>query len=59
MAEVEDTHHRLAFLDGGAVLNLPLFYLEGTCYVLCLPRLLFVNMCFKEKMVVGYTKQVL
>uniref|UniRef100_A0A3N7F4L6 Lon N-terminal domain-containing protein n=1 Tax=Populus trichocarpa TaxID=3694 RepID=A0A3N7F4L6_POPTR len=27
--QVEDTHHRLAFLDGGAVLNLPLFYLEG------------------------------
>uniref|UniRef100_A0A6N2L0A8 Protein cereblon n=1 Tax=Salix viminalis TaxID=40686 RepID=A0A6N2L0A8_SALVM len=26
---VEDTHHRLAFLDGGAVLNLPLFFLEG------------------------------
>ncbi|XP_024458541.1 uncharacterized protein LOC7462291 isoform X1 [Populus trichocarpa] len=29
LGEVEDTHHRLAFLDGGAVLNLPLFYLEG------------------------------
>lgn len=28
-AEVEDTQNRLAFLDGGAVLNLPLFYLEG------------------------------
>uniref|UniRef100_A0A6N2MGT3 Lon N-terminal domain-containing protein n=1 Tax=Salix viminalis TaxID=40686 RepID=A0A6N2MGT3_SALVM len=29
LGEVEDTHHRLAFLDGGAVLNLPLFFLEG------------------------------
>ncbi|KAF7817100.1 protein cereblon [Senna tora] len=29
LGEVEDTHHRTAFLDGGAVLNLPLFYLEG------------------------------
>lgn len=28
--EVEDTHHRVAFLDGGAILNLPIFYLEGT-----------------------------
>ncbi|KAG8375617.1 hypothetical protein BUALT_Bualt10G0119000 [Buddleja alternifolia] len=26
---VEDTRNRLAFLDGGAVLTLPLFYLEG------------------------------
>lgn len=29
LGEVEDTHHRLAFLDGGASLTLPLFYLEG------------------------------
>ncbi|KAK9273581.1 hypothetical protein L1049_018391 [Liquidambar formosana] len=29
LGEVEDTHHRLAFLDGGAILTLPLFYLEG------------------------------
>ncbi|XP_065849740.1 uncharacterized protein [Euphorbia lathyris] len=29
LGEVEDTHHRLAFLDGGAIFNLPLFYLEG------------------------------
>ena len=29
VSDVEDTHHRLAFLDSGAVLNLPLFYLEG------------------------------
>lgn len=29
LGEVEDTHHRLAFLDGGAVWALPLFYLEG------------------------------
>ncbi|CAL0323216.1 unnamed protein product [Lupinus luteus] len=29
LGEVEDTHHRTAFLDGGAVLNLPLFCLEG------------------------------
>ncbi|KAA8525237.1 hypothetical protein F0562_007092 [Nyssa sinensis] len=29
LGEVEDTHHRLTFLDGGAVLNLPLFYQEG------------------------------
>ncbi|XP_042482405.1 protein cereblon [Macadamia integrifolia] len=29
LGEVEDTHHRLAFLDGGAILNLPVFYLEG------------------------------
>lgn len=28
-AEVEDTRSRMAFLDGGALLNLPLFYLEG------------------------------
>lgn len=33
VSEVEDTHHRLAFLDGGAILNLPLFYLEGICDV--------------------------
>ncbi|GMH12414.1 hypothetical protein Nepgr_014255 [Nepenthes gracilis] len=29
LGEVEDTHHRLSFLDSGAILNLPLFYLEG------------------------------
>lgn len=29
LGEVDDTHHRMTFLDGGAVLNLPLFYLEG------------------------------
>lgn len=29
LGEVEDAHHRMAFLDGGAVLNLPIFYLEG------------------------------
>ncbi|KAI8568681.1 hypothetical protein RHMOL_Rhmol02G0219200 [Rhododendron molle] len=29
LGEVEDTRHRLACLDGGAVLNIPLFYLEG------------------------------
>ncbi|KAK3213016.1 hypothetical protein Dsin_017722 [Dipteronia sinensis] len=29
LGEVEDTHHRLAFLDGGAILTIPLFYLEG------------------------------
>ncbi|KAG2691899.1 hypothetical protein I3843_08G026900 [Carya illinoinensis] len=29
LGEVEDTHHRKAFLEGGAILNLPLFYLEG------------------------------
>ncbi|KAM1507449.1 hypothetical protein TB2_016521 [Malus domestica] len=29
LGEVEDTHHRVAFLDGGAVLKLPIFYLEG------------------------------
>ncbi|CAK9167498.1 unnamed protein product, partial [Ilex paraguariensis] len=29
LGEVEDTHNRLAFLEGGAVLSLPLFYLEG------------------------------
>ncbi|KAF3446727.1 hypothetical protein FNV43_RR11907 [Rhamnella rubrinervis] len=29
LGEVEDTHHRVAFLDGGANLNLPMFYLEG------------------------------
>ncbi|XP_038699234.1 uncharacterized protein LOC119996613 isoform X2 [Tripterygium wilfordii] len=29
LGEVDDTHNRVAFLDGGAVLNLPLFYLEG------------------------------
>ncbi|XP_038711325.1 uncharacterized protein LOC120005636 [Tripterygium wilfordii] len=29
LGEVDDTHNRAAFLDGGAVLNLPLFYLEG------------------------------
>lgn len=27
--EVEDTHRRMAFLEGGAIMNLPLFYLEG------------------------------
>ncbi|KAG6598767.1 Protein cereblon, partial [Cucurbita argyrosperma subsp. sororia] len=29
LGEVEDSHHRMAFLDGGAILNLPVFYLEG------------------------------
>ncbi|KAL2544820.1 ATP-dependent protease La (LON) domain protein [Forsythia ovata] len=29
LGEVEETHNRLAFLEGGAVLTLPLFYLEG------------------------------
>ncbi|KAL6006082.1 hypothetical protein ACLOJK_040127 [Asimina triloba] len=29
VTEVEDTHGRQAFLEGGAVLNLPMFYLEG------------------------------
>ncbi|KAJ4822785.1 hypothetical protein Tsubulata_020512 [Turnera subulata] len=29
LGEVEDTHHRLAFLDGGALFTFPLFYLEG------------------------------
>ncbi|GLT73394.1 hypothetical protein SLA2020_452560 [Shorea laevis] len=29
LGEVEDTHHRMAFLEGGAIMNLPLFYLEG------------------------------
>lgn len=29
ITEVEDTHGRLAFLEDSAVLNLPLFYLEG------------------------------
>ncbi|PON67854.1 PUA-like domain containing protein [Parasponia andersonii] len=29
LGDVEDTHHRLAFLEGGAILNLPMFYLEG------------------------------
>ncbi|XP_038885491.1 protein cereblon isoform X1 [Benincasa hispida] len=29
LGEVEDAHHRMAFLDGGAILNLPVFYLEG------------------------------
>ncbi|KAM7459344.1 hypothetical protein LguiA_036338 [Lonicera macranthoides] len=29
LGEVEDTHHRLAFVDAGAILKVPLFYLEG------------------------------
>ncbi|KAI0496480.1 hypothetical protein KFK09_022797 [Dendrobium nobile] len=29
LGEVDETHCRLAFLDGGAILNLPMFYLEG------------------------------
>ncbi|XP_044464519.1 uncharacterized protein LOC123195027 [Mangifera indica] len=29
LGEVEDTHHRMAFLEGGAIFTLPLFYLEG------------------------------
>ncbi|KAL4194194.1 hypothetical protein AMTRI_Chr05g58110 [Amborella trichopoda] len=29
LGEVDDTHFRLAFLEGGAILNLPMFYLEG------------------------------
>ncbi|XP_050213219.1 uncharacterized protein LOC126664732 isoform X2 [Mercurialis annua] len=29
LGEVEDTHRGLAFLDGGALLSLPMFYLEG------------------------------
>lgn len=34
VTEVEDTHHRVAFLDGGAVFNLPIFYLEGIVDIL-------------------------
>ncbi|WOK95706.1 hypothetical protein Cni_G04413 [Canna indica] len=29
LGEVDNTHGRLLFLDGGAILNLPMFYLEG------------------------------
>lgn len=29
LGEVEDTRHRVAFLDSGAILTLPLFFLEG------------------------------
>ncbi|KAK9149339.1 hypothetical protein Scep_008096 [Stephania cephalantha] len=29
LGEVDDTHNRKSFLDGGAILNLPMFYLEG------------------------------
>lgn len=29
LGDVDDTHSRLAFLDGGAIFNLPMFYLEG------------------------------
>ncbi|XP_020696479.1 uncharacterized protein LOC110109640 [Dendrobium catenatum] len=29
LGEVDETHCRLAFLDGGAILNLPMFYLKG------------------------------
>ncbi|TKY74528.1 cereblon protein [Spatholobus suberectus] len=29
LGDVEDTRHRTAFLDGGAVLNIPLFCLQG------------------------------
>ncbi|KAL3844200.1 hypothetical protein ACJIZ3_001603 [Penstemon smallii] len=29
LGDVEDTHNRLAFLNGGDMLTLPLFYLEG------------------------------
>ncbi|XP_021847752.1 uncharacterized protein [Spinacia oleracea] len=29
LGEVEDTHHRTSFVDTGAILTLPLFYLEG------------------------------
>nr|GLL38052.1 protein cereblon [Ipomoea trifida] len=29
LGDVEDTHNRLSFLDGGAVIVVPLFYLEG------------------------------
>ncbi|OVA12447.1 Peptidase S16 [Macleaya cordata] len=29
LGEVEDTQRRVSFLDGGAILNLPMFYLEG------------------------------
>ncbi|KAK6249022.1 hypothetical protein QUC31_020587 [Theobroma cacao] len=29
LGEVDDTHHSFAFWEGGAILSLPLFYLEG------------------------------
>ncbi|RAL52905.1 unnamed protein product [Cuscuta campestris] len=29
LGDVEDTHNRFSFLDGGAVIDIPLFYLEG------------------------------
>ncbi|XP_052170700.1 uncharacterized protein LOC127786946 [Diospyros lotus] len=32
LGEVEETNHRMAFLEGGAVLNLPLYYLQGVLF---------------------------
>lgn len=29
LGEVEDTHHRMAFVDSGTILTVPLFFLEG------------------------------
>ncbi|CAN6456750.1 unnamed protein product [Victoria cruziana] len=29
LGEVDDTHHRMPFLDGGTIIDLPMFYLEG------------------------------
>lgn len=29
LGEIDETHGRFAFLDGGAILNLPMFYLQG------------------------------
>ncbi|CAJ1973920.1 unnamed protein product [Sphenostylis stenocarpa] len=34
LGDVEDTRHRTAFLDGGAILNIPLFFLRGIGVVL-------------------------
>ena len=42
ISEVEDTHNRLAFLEGGVVLHVPLFYLEGM-HLLCVTSLLLYD----------------
>lgn len=34
LGDVEDTHHRSTFLDGGTVLTLPIFCLQGICVIL-------------------------
>ncbi|KAG5048598.1 hypothetical protein JHK85_009701 [Glycine max] len=56
LGDVEDTRHRTAFLDGGAILNLPLFCLGASAF---LDGALFVDETNNEVIVNNFGKLVL